>query len=152
MLTVHGQQLHAVLRHSPGHQMTAGNKALLVGQGQVVAALDGRQAGTQTGNAHHAVQHHIRAVHGGQLLQPLGAGEQFGRIGAARQGGIQLCGGIGVGHADVFRVELLNLLQDLLHVAVGREAEHLIALRTDDIQTLGTDGTGRTQQRNFFST
>ncbi len=41
------QQLHAVLCHRPGDQMAAGDKALLVGQGQIVAALDGSQAGTQ---------------------------------------------------------------------------------------------------------
>ena len=35
-------------------------------------------------------------------------------------------------------------------MAVGRKTEHLIALCTDHIQTLGADGTGRTQQSDFF--
>ena len=126
-----------MLCHGLGHQVTARDKALLVGKGQIMAALNGGQAGTQTGDAHHTVQHHIGAFHGGQLLQALGAGQQPG-------------GGIGVGHADIPGVELLDLLQDLLHMAVGGKAEHLIPLGTDDIQALGADGTGRTQQRDFF--
>ena len=110
MLAVHGQQLHAVLFHSLRDQMTAGNKAFLVGQCQIVAAFDGAQAGTKAGNAHHTVQHHIRAVQRSQLLQPLRAGEQLGRICPACQRSVQLCGGVRVGHADVFRVELFDLL------------------------------------------
>ena len=47
-------------------------------------------------------------------------------------------------------MKLFDLLQDLVYMAVGRKAEHLIALCTDHIQTLGADGTGRTQQRDFF--
>lgn len=35
-------------------------------------------------------------------------------------------------------------------MAVGGKAEHLIPLGTDDIQALGADGTGRTQQRDFL--
>ena len=150
VLAVHRQQLHAVLCHGPGHQMAARNKALLVGKGQIMAALNGGQAGTQTGDAHHTVQHHIGAVHGGQFLQALGAGQQPGGIGTARQSRVQPGGGIGVGHADIPGVELLDLLQDLFHMAVGGKAEHLIPLGTDDIQALGADGTGRTQQRDFF--
>ena len=130
--------------------MAAGDKALLVGKGQIMPALDGAQAGTQAGNAHHAVQHHIRAVQRSQLLQPFRAGQQLRRIGAARQLCRELFRGGRVGHADIFRVKFCDLLQDLFHMAVGRQAEHLVALRTDHIQTLGADGTGRTQQRDFF--
>ena len=150
MLAVHRKQLYPVLFHSLRDQMTAGDKALLVGQRQVVAAFDGAQAGTKAGNAHHAVQHHIRAVQRCQLLQPLRAGKQLGRVCPACQRSVQLCGGIRVGHADIFGVELLDLLQDLFHMAMGRKAIDLVPLGADDIQTLGTDGTGRAQQRNFF--
>ena len=150
MLAVHRKQLYSVLFHSLRDQMTAGDKALLVGKCQVVAALDSAQAGSKAGNAHHAVQHHIRAVQRSQLLQPLRAGEQLGRICPASQRSVQLCGSVRVGHADVFGVELLDLLQDLFHMAVGRKAVDLVPLGADDIQTLGTDGTGRAQQCNFF--
>ena len=63
---------------------------------------------------------------------------------------IQPAGCIRIGHADITRMELLDLLQNFIHMAVGRQAVDLIALCTDHIQTLGADGTGRTQQRNFF--
>ena len=150
VLAVHRKQLYTVLFHSLRDQMTASDKAFLVGKCQVVAALDGAQACTKTGNAHHAVQHHVRAVQRCQLLQPLRAGEQLGRTCPACQRSIQLCGGIWISHADIFRVKFLDLLQDLFHMAVGRKAVDLVPLSADDIQTLGADGTGRTQQRNFF--
>ena len=150
VLAVHGQQLDAVLCHCLCDQMAAGDKALLVGKGEVVAALDGGQAGPQTGDAHHTVQHYVRAIHGRQFLQALRAGQQLGRVGAARQRGIQLGGGIGVRHTDVFRVKFLDLLQNLVHMTVGRQTEDLIALCADDIQTLRADGTGGAQKRNFF--
>ena len=72
MLAVHRQQLYTMLCHSLCDQMTAGDKALLVGKGQIMAAFNGAQAGAQTRNAHHAVQHHIGAVQCGQLLEPSG--------------------------------------------------------------------------------
>ena len=150
VLTVHRQQLDAVLRHRLRDQMAAGDKAFLVGQCQVMAALDGGQAGAQTGNADHAVQHHIGAVHRGQLLEALRAGQQPGRLGAACQCSVQPGRCAGVRHADVPGVELFDLFQDLLHVAVGRQAEHLIALCADNVQTLGADGAGRAQQSDFF--
>ena len=150
MLAVHRKQLYTVFFHSLRDQMTAGDKALLVGKGQIMPAFDRAQAGTKAGNAHHTVQHHIRAVQRSQFLQPLRAGKQLGRVCPACQRSVQLCGGIRVGHADVFGVELLDLLQDLFHMAVGRKAVDLVPLGADDIQTLGTDGTGRAQQCNFF--
>ena len=110
MLAVYWKQLYPVLFYSLRDQMTAGDKAFLVGQCQVVAAFDGAQAGTKAGNAHHTVQHHIRAVQRCQFLQPLRAGKQLGRVCPACQRSVQLCGGIRVGHADVFRVELFDLL------------------------------------------
>ncbi len=35
-------------------------------------------------------------------------------------------------------------------MAMGRKAVDLVPLSADDIQTLGADRAGRTQQRNFF--
>ena len=150
VLTVHGQQLDAVLCHRLSDQMAARDKALFVGQCQIVAALNGGQAGTQTRDTHHAVQHHIGAVHGGQLFQALGAHQQLGRVGTSGEGRVQFGGSLRVGHADVLGVKFLHLFENFIHVAVGREAKHLIALCTDDIQTLGADGTGGAQKRNFF--
>ena len=65
--------------------MSAGDEALFVGEGEVMAALDGGKAGAEARDAHHAVQHHVRAIHRGEGLQPLGAGQELGRVGAARQ-------------------------------------------------------------------
>ena len=76
-------------------------------------------------------------------------GDLFASV-VKRQRGIQLGGGIGVRHTDVFRVKFLDLLQNLIHMTVGRQTEDLIALCADDIQTLRADGTGGAQKRNFF--
>ena len=43
VLTVHRQQVNTVLFDGIGHQMAASDKALLVGQRQIMAALDSRQ-------------------------------------------------------------------------------------------------------------
>ena len=151
VLTVHGQQLDAVLRHGPSDKMAAGDKAFLVGEGQVMAALDGGKACAEARDAHHAVQHHVRAVHRGEGLQALGAGQEPGCIGAAGQRSRKLFGTGLTGHTDVFRVEFFYLLQNFIRLAVSRQAEHLIPLSADDIETLGADGAGRAQQRDFLS-
>ena len=150
MFTVHRQQLYTMLCHGLCDQMAAGDKTLLVGKGQIMPAFDRAQAGTKACNAHHAVQHHIGAVQCGQLLEPFRPYQQPGRICTTGKLRIQPAGRIRVGHADIARMKLFDLLQDLVYMAVGRKAEHLIALCTDHIQTLGANGTGRTQQSDFF--
>ena len=151
MLTVHRQQFDAVLCHSLSDKMAAGDKAFLVGEGEVMAALDGGKACAEASDAHHAVQHHVRAVHRGEGLQALRAGQELGCIGAASQRSRKLFGTGLTGHADVFRVEFFYLLQNFIRLAVGRQAEHLIPLSTDDVKALGADGAGGTQQRDFLS-
>ena len=150
VLTVHRQQLYTMLCHGLCDQMAAGDKALLVGKRQIMAAFNGAQAGTQTRNAHHAVQHHIGAVQCGQLLEPLRPYQQPGRICTTGKLRIQPAGCIRIGHTDITRMKLLDLLQNFIHMAVGGKAEHLVPLSPDHIQTLGADGTGRTQQRDSF--
>ena len=150
VFAVHRQQMDPLPGHRLGHQMAAGDQTLLVGQGQVVAALDGRQAGPQARDAHHAVQNHVRPIQPGQGHQALGAPEQPGSIRPARQSGVHCFGGRRVSDADVFRVEFLDLLQERFHPAVGRKAEHLILLGPDHVQALGADGTGGAQQGDFL--
>ena len=140
-----------MLRHGLSDKMAAGDKAFLVGEGEVMAALDGGKACAEARDAHHAVQHHVRAVHRGEGLQALGAGQEPGCIGAAGQRSRKLFGTGLTGHTDVFRVEFFYLLQNFIRLAVSRQAEHLIPLSADDIETLGADGAGRTQQRDFLS-
>ena len=151
VLTVHRQQVNTVLFDGIGHQMAAGDKAFLVGEGQVMAALDGGKACAEARDAHHAVQHHVRAVHRGEGLQALRAGQEPGCIGAAGQRSRKLFGTGLTGHTDVFRVEFFYLLQNFIRLAVSRQAEHLIPLSADDIEALGADGAGRAQQRDFLS-
>ena len=150
VLAVHRQQLDAMLFHRLGDQVPAGDKALLVGQGQVVAALDGGQGGPQSGNAHHAVQHHVRPLHGGQLPQALGAAQQQRRAGTAGQGGVQLLGGRRVGDADGAGMEFFDLRKQQVHMAVGRQAEYLKPLGPNHVQALGADGAGGPQQGDLL--
>ena len=72
-------------------------------------------------------------------------------VGAAGQRSRKLFGSGLTGHANIFRVEFFYLLQNFIRLAVGRQAEHLIPLSTDDVKALGADGAGRTQQRDFLS-
>ena len=39
----------------------------------------------------------------------------------------------------------------LVNAGIGRQAEHLIAVHTADVQTLGADGSGGTQQGDNFT-
>ena len=77
---------------------------------------------------------------------------------ALKETGMQNCGTVTVCIGEQVDISILTTMlviklgvfQDLLHVAVGRQAEHLIALCADNVQTLGADGAGRTQQSDFF--
>ena len=150
VLAVHRQQMNAMLFDGVGDQVTAGDKAFLVGQGQVVAALNGSKGGRQARNAHHRVEHHIGAFHGGQFPQPLGAAKQPGRSGGSRQGGVQPVTGVRVDHGDVPGMELGNLLQQELHAGIGGKAKDFIAVHTGNVQALGPDGAGGAQQSDGF--
>ena len=150
MFAVHRQQFDAVFFDGIGDQVATGNKALFIGEGQVVAALNGSQRGRQTRDADDSVQHHVGAVHGGQLAQTLGPLQQLGGIGLTGQRGRKLCISIGVYHGYVFGVELVDLLQQFIHAGIGGQTKHGIAVHAGYVQALGADRAGRTQQRNSF--
>ena len=151
MLAVHGQQVYAVFPDSVGDEVAAGDKALLVRQRQVVAALDGGQRGIQARNADDGIQHGARAVHRCQLPQAVRAFQQLRCVCLPCQRGGQLFKGCRVGDGNVLRVELGNLGQQLVNAGIGRQAEHLVAVHTADVQTLGADGSGGTQQGDNFT-
>ena len=142
MLAVHGQQLHAVLCHRPGDQMAAVTRLSLLARARswplsMAVRLAPRPAmpttlfSTTSGPSSAA-----------SSRRPSGPVSKFGRTRPAGQGRVQLCGGVRVGHADIARMKLFDLLQDLFRMAVGRQAEHLIPLCPDHIQALGADGAG----------
>ena len=139
VLTVHRQQVNTVLFDGIGHQMAAGDKALLVGQRQIMAALDSRQRGIQTRNADNSVQHRACAVHGGQLTQTVRPLQQLGRARLPRQRGGQPVERGRVGDSHILRVKFSDLGQQLVYAGVGRQTEHLIAVHAADIKALGAD-------------
>ena len=151
VLTVHRQQLDAVLRHGLSHEMAAGDEAFFVGEGEVMAALDGGKACAEARDAHHAVQHHVRAIHRGEGLQPLGAGQELGASARPASAAESFSAPASLVMQTYFGVEFFDLLQNFIRLAVGRQTEHLIPLGADDVEALGADGAGGTQQRDFFS-
>ena len=119
VLTVHRQQVNTVFLDGIGHQMAAGDKALLVGQRQIMAALDSRQRGIQTRNADNSVQHRACAVHGGQLTQAVRPLQQLGRARLPRQRGGQPVERGRVGDSHILRVKFSDLGQQLVYAGVG---------------------------------
>ena len=70
----------------PGHDRTAGDDRLLVGQGQSAASFECGQGDRQPGKPHDPVHHHVG--HGGDRRQAVGAGYD---LDARRQPRGQLC-------------------------------------------------------------
>lgn len=151
VLAVHREQLGAMLGSSFGDQMTAGDQAFLVGQGHIMPVFQSSQGCTQACNAHHCIEHNVRAFHFSQLHNALCTAQKFGCAGYTAQAGSQLVTGIRICNRHIGRVELFDLLEQQVHIGIRRQSIHLIALGTSHIQALGTDGTGGAQQSKFFS-
>ena len=151
MLAVDRQQLYAMGSHGIRDQLAARDKAFFVGQRQIVPAFNGGQACAKARNAHHRVEHHIGALHGGQLAQALCPAQHTRCAGLPGQRCGQPVGCGFVGHANIFGVKLSDLLQNHIHLRVGGKAKHLVSLHAHHIQALGSDGAGGAQQRNFLA-
>ena len=143
MLAVHGQQLDAVLFDGVGDKVATGDKALFVGKGQVMAALDRSQRSGQTGDADNSVQHDVGAIHGSQFTQTFGTLQQLGGIGLTSQRGGKFFVGSRVHHGHVPGVELMDLSQQFIHAGIGSQTEHGIPVHAGNVQALGADGAGR---------
>ena len=128
VLAVHRQQMHPVLLYSVGDQPSAGDQTFLVGQGHVVAALDGGQGGAQTGDAHHGVEHNAGGGVAGQFQQALAAPQQPGRLGQTSQQAFHPVGTSWVGDYHHLGRKLPDLLHELLNAGMGGQAVHGIAL------------------------
>ena len=73
VLAVNGQQAHAVILYRVGYQVAAGNKGLLVGEGDVFFCFCCGYCRAQTYHANHRVEHHVRLRKHSRLYKALHA-------------------------------------------------------------------------------
>ncbi len=150
MLTVHRQKLDVILPDGIRHEGTSGDKALLVGQRHIPPAFDGGQRRGKPGNAHHRVEHDVRAVHSCQFFKTFFASQKDRRARHA----VQLPGGAVrrrvIHNSNAMRMKLLYLSQQQLHIGMRRQPKHAVFLRTDNIQALRTDRTCGAKDRDLF--
>jgi hypothetical protein len=132
VLAVHGQDQRAAAPRRVQDERSAGDHALLVGQGQCRAGVERRHRGAQTGGADDAVEH--REGHAGrgrvggrardELLHAGFAGEHKelgrprGRVGRGRR----------VAEAHVVHAVMRRLFQQQLAVRAGRQADQFAPL------------------------
>ena len=143
VLTVDGQDLHAVFFRRRRHQLTAGDQGLLVGKGDGLPRLDGIHGGQEPCDADDGVEDRIGCRVGGAFTDAADAGEDFRvRVGDADP---EVGSGRFVEKSDLVRVELPDLLFHGLHAGAGREGADADAVFAGDVQALRADGTGGTE-------
>ena len=126
----------------PGQRHHAGaahHERLLVGQRELLARLDGRHRGSESGVAHQGVHHHVRAASGRDLRHGLLSGIYFG-VGS-RECVAQLRVVLFVGDHRRVGVEFPGLSGQSFPVAVGREDADLEAagVFAGDVERLHAD-------------
>jgi len=147
VLGVRGQQARAALGELRQHHWTSGDQGLLVGQGQVLAGADRRQGGQQAGAAHDPGDHQVGAGPGRGGAEPVRAAHQLRQLGGALTGGEGLepllqgreFGFIRQGHH--LRGVLLDLADQQIEVVPGRQGDDAEAIGEllDDLEGLRTD-------------
>ena len=112
VLGVHRQQARAAARERLPHERAARDEALLVGERDVDARLQRGQRRLEPRGADDGVEDDVRAALGGQLRDPLGAGQHAPGEAAARP-----LGRGRVGEGDRAHAQALGLAQHAVDVA-----------------------------------
>ena len=130
------------------HQGSGSYQGLLVGQGDDLARLDGRQGGAQAAESNHGSNDDIHPVGCGQAASRVDAAEYLAvRIG---QGVADLGIFVGIADDDVVDVKLARLFDQQVTAVVGGNEFHVETVRMlpDHIQGLAADGPGGTEDGN----
>ena len=148
VLTVDGQDLHAVFLRRRSDQLAAGDEGLLVGKGDGLPRFDGIHGGQEPGDADDGVEDRVRVRVGGTFTDPADAGQYFRvRVGDADP---EVGSRRFVEKSDLVRVELPDLLFHGLHTGAGGQGADTDAVLAGDVQALGADGTGGTEDGEVF--
>ena len=152
MLGIGGEHVDAMLLDEGEDDGTAADQRLLVGQGNVLAQLDGRDGGLQTGRADDAGHDRVGRVDGGDGVDALGSVEDLGhgtRISRRLEAIGHLLGGLGGRHGHDLGLVLGHLLGHQFGIAAGAQGvdDEVVGTGIDNVEGLRADGTGRSQER-----
>ena len=129
--------------------MSGRHQRLLVGKRDGLSALDGRDGGTNSDHSHHRRHQHLIAVHCRQFQQSVHAAQHTDV--QIADSIFQIFGGLLTPHDCSIRSKLPDLFFHQGRIASGRKSRHLqIRIFSYDFQCLGSDGSGGTQNCDFF--
>eukprot|EP00968_Pinguiococcus_pyrenoidosus_P021137 scaffold2679_cov251-Pinguiococcus_pyrenoidosus.AAC.9 len=150
VLGVGGDHVHPRLLQQRQDHRPARDERLLVGQGDVLAGLDGSHRGDEAGTAHDARDHRIRGGHRRHRHRALLASQERGHLLhlALLAKAAQLRDLLRVLDGHHLRPELLDLVRQQLQVAACRQAHDAEVIRPlpHDVQRLRADGASAAQQ------
>ncbi|MNM84848.1 hypothetical protein D3C81_969500 [compost metagenome] len=150
VLTVDGQQRGAVLAHRVHEDGARHDQRFLVGQQHALARPSGGERRTEPGRADDGGHHGIGAVVGGDGFQRGFAIADFGLHAAAAQQRLELACRVRGAHHGVRRAELHAGRRQLIHLAVGAQRMHAVAVRmpTHYVECAFADGARGAQDGN----
>ena len=143
VLRVHRYDIHPAAVGLVHDQLAGADQRLLIGKGDALTGMDGRQRGTQTHDTHHCRDHRIRGRQRGRFHQALHAGGH--PDGGIRQRKAQLFRRLGVHHDRKLGLELAALRFHPGHVPVGRQRHRAKAAGGNHVQRLTANGAGGAQ-------
>ena len=138
VLRVHRDDLRPLLPGAGHHQGPGAHQGLLVGQGNALAGVDGRQGGGQAGDAHQGGHRRVRLGQLGCGQNPLLPRQDLNvRV---CQPGRQSSGGGWIRCRCQDRMKGPGLPLQQVDVMVGRQGQHPVAAGCRHLQGLGADG------------
>mmetsp|Transcript_4993 Transcript_4993/g.14171 ORF Transcript_4993/g.14171 Transcript_4993/m.14171 type:complete len:287 (-) Transcript_4993:71-931(-) len=151
VLGIGGEHVDPVLLDEGEDDGTAADEGLLVGEGDVLAELDGRDGGLQSRRADDAGNDRVGRVDGGDGVDALGSVKEFGhRAGIARrlEAVGNLLGGLGGRHGHDLGLVLGHLLGHQFGIAPGAQGvdDEVVRAGVDDVERLRPDGPSRAQE------
>ena len=146
MLTIHWKDRRMILLCQSTNQFTCHYQGFLVGKTYLLASLDGVDGWFQTREAHHGGKHHIDRGSLYDVAKSLSTCIYL-NIRFIAQQVLQLFVMCLIGDNNGSWMKLTSLCSKFLHSVVGCQAIYLIevAMLLDDIQSLGADASGRTE-------
>ena len=149
VFTVHRQDPYLIFLCQTGDQMACRHHGLLVGQGDVLAGFDGFDGRTYADHPHDGCHQDFGFGHGGKLQQTVHPGNHL-HI-QIRHPFTQIPGTFFIPYRDQSGMKFPCLLLQFFDVGAGADPEDFdVPVVPHHLQCLGSDGTRRSEYRNFF--
>lgn len=151
MFGIDGEDFDAAAAGFGDEEGTGDDEGFFVGQGEGFTGLNGGEDGREPGGADDGGEDDIDVVALDQFNGPGGSAEDFG----AQAAGFLADDAVGrfVGDGDDFGFEMPDLFDEFFGLFVGAEGDDFVgsAEMLDDVQRVGADGTGGTEDGDSFA-